>query len=101
MKKNIIILLIGLLAGIGVSAQELKCTVTVNSSQIQGTNKQVFETLQTALNDFMNNYRWTDLVYGTNERIECTFLFNVTAYSDDMFTTTLRRRLRLYKEVGT
>ena len=94
MKKNVIILLIGLLAGIGVSAQELKCTVTVNSSQIQGTNKQVFETLQTALNDFMNNYRWTDLVYGTNERIECTFLFNVTAYSDDMFTTTLQIQAR-------
>lgn len=75
-------------------AQELKCTVTVNSSQIQGTNKQVFETLQTALNDFMNNYHWTEFVYGTNERIDCNFMFTVTAYNDNLFTTTLQIQAR-------
>ncbi len=92
--KRIIVLFVAIFAILGLSAQELKCTVTINSSQIQGTNKQVFETLQAALNDFMNNHQWTDLSYGINERIECTMLFNVTEHSDDMFTTTLQVQAR-------
>ena len=89
-------LLIGFLLSlaVGAQAQELKCTVNINSSQIQGTNKQVFETLQTALNDFMNNYRWTDLVYATGERIDCNFMFVVSKYEDDLFTTTLQIQAR-------
>lgn len=85
---------IGLLLALSVSAQELKCNVTINSSQIQGTNKQVFETLQTALNDFMNNHRWTDLTYTAGERIECNFMFIVTKYEDNLFTTTLQVQAR-------
>ncbi|MDE7381251.1 MAG: DUF4835 family protein, partial [Muribaculaceae bacterium] len=32
-------------------AQELKCQVEVNSSKIEGTNKSVFESLQTAISE--------------------------------------------------
>ena len=81
---------IGLLLAVSISAQELKCKVTINSSQIQGTNKQIYETLQTALNEFMNSYRFTDLTYAVGERIDCSFLFNVTALTDNAFTTTLQ-----------
>jgi len=91
--KKIVIGILCLLA-VSVNAQELKCNVTINSSQIQGTNKQVFETLQTALTDLMNNYRWTDLVYATGERIECNFMFVVSKYEDDIFTTTLQIQAR-------
>lgn len=70
--------------------QELRCNVTINSSQIQGTNKQVFETLQAGLNDFMNNYRWTGLIYATNELIECNFMIIVKSYVDNLFTTELQ-----------
>ena len=38
--------------GIG---QEFRCNIQVVSSQIQGTNKQVFQTLQNELYEFMNN----------------------------------------------
>lgn len=62
------------------SAQELECKVTVNHSQVQGTNTSVFETLQTALNDFMNNRTWTDLQFGKVERINCTMLITVKTY---------------------
>jgi len=91
--KKIVVGILCLLA-VSVNAQELKCNVTINSSQIQGTNKQVFETLQTALTDLMNNYRWTDLVYATGERIECNFMFVVSKYEDDIFTTTLQIQAR-------
>lgn len=92
MKKILTALLA--LCTLPLAAQELKCSVTVNTSQLQGTNKQVFETLQSALNEFMNGHHWTDLVYGTNERIDCSFLFNVTAYTDDAFTTSLQIQAR-------
>ena len=40
------------LAGGGVvSAQELNCQVEVYSSQIEGTNKSVFETLQSSITE--------------------------------------------------
>lgn len=62
----------------------------VNSSQIQGTNKQVFQTLQNAIYEFMNNRVWTEHVYTMEERIECNLLFNITEQmSADEFKGTL------------
>ena len=60
-------------------SQELNCNISVSTSQLQGTNKQVFVTLQKALADFMNNTVWTNNVFEINERIECNLLFNITA----------------------
>lgn len=64
-------------------AQELKCQVEVNSSQVQGTNKSVFETLQTAITDYFNETRWTNASFAPNERIECRFYLTVSEYNDD------------------
>jgi len=61
-----------------ISAQELNCRVQVNSSQVQGTNKQKYETLQTAIYEFLNNTKWTNHVYSVDERIECTFIITVS-----------------------
>nr|WP_304957901.1 DUF4835 family protein [uncultured Duncaniella sp.] len=36
------------------TAQELNCRVEVNASQIEGTNKSVFEALQNAVNEYVN-----------------------------------------------
>ncbi len=68
-----------------VFSQELKCNISVNTSQIQGTNKKVFQTLQTALFEFMNNRAWTNHAYSVNELIECNILINITdqAGADD------------------
>lgn len=75
--------------------QELKCNVQVVTQQIQGTNKQVFQTLQTALYEFMNSTVWTNHVYGIDERIECNFLFNITdQISADEFKGTLQIQSR-------
>ncbi len=61
-----------------IQAQEIDCRIQVNSSQIQGTNKSVFETLQKALFEFLNNKNWTSHVYGIEERIECNFMLNIS-----------------------
>ena len=77
MKKSLLTVII-LISYLSFYAQELNCRITVNSQQIQGTNKKVFETMQTAIYEFMNNRKWTDHVYSNDERIECTISLNIT-----------------------
>ncbi|MBP5477487.1 MAG: DUF4835 family protein [Paludibacteraceae bacterium] len=66
-----------------VSAQELRCTVTVNADQVEGSNKEMFKTLQQTVTDFVNTTRWTDLVFAEQERIECNMMFIVNAVTTD------------------
>jgi hypothetical protein len=61
-----------------LNAQELNCTVKVLSPAIQGTERSVFETLETAVKEFMNNTRWTNDNYKQDEKIECNITINVT-----------------------
>lgn len=90
MRKIFVLLLVCLLS-FPVFSQELRCNIQIVSQQIQGTNKQVFRTMQTAINEFMNSRRWTDHVYSYDERIECTFLFNITEQiSADEFRGSLQ-----------
>lgn len=78
-----------------ISGQELKCNVQIVSQQIQGTNKQVFQTMQTAIYEFMNNTVWTNHVYNIDERIECNIMFNITEQlSADEFKGTLQIQSR-------
>lgn len=64
------------------TAQELTCRVEVNTSQLEGTNKSVFETLQSALNDYVNTTKWSQAQISPNERIDCTLFFNITEYDE-------------------
>lgn len=79
-----------LLITTAISAQELKCNLTVNSAAIEGTNKQVFTTLEADLRDFMNSRRWTELVYADNEKIDCNFTIIVKAVEGDLFQSELQ-----------
>jgi hypothetical protein len=90
-----IALLISLIALNGiVFGQELRCNIQVNSSQIQGTNKQVFQTLQNALYEFMNNTAWTKHVYSNEERIDCNILINIQDHSGDEFKGSIQIQSR-------
>lgn len=90
MRRLIVIFCITLLA-LQMQAQELKCNVQVVSSKVQGSNKQVFETLQNAIYEFMNNRVWTNHIYKPDERIECNLMFNITEQlSADEFRGTLQ-----------
>ena len=71
--KKLLYLFICLLLTFSAKSQELNARVTFNSDKVQGTNKQVFTTLQTALTEFINNRKWTDATFAVNERIDCSF----------------------------
>lgn len=73
-----------------VSAQELNCQVEVNSDQVQGTNKSVFETLQTAINEYMNTNVFTNAQFAANEKIDCRLFLTIKEVNDNTFTGDLQ-----------
>lgn len=77
------IVLIGLFSFIlgAVQAQELNCTITINSDKIPGSNKQIFTTLETALNEFVNQKRWTNFEYQQEEQIQCNLSLTILEYN--------------------
>ena len=94
MFKYLVIILIFSLSKL--AAQELNCQVTVASPQIQGTTeKQIFEQLQKAIFEFMNNTKWTKDNYTTAERIDCSILINVTQKLEtDLYKATIQVQSR-------
>ena len=83
MIRNTCLTILALLAVLGVHAQELQVKVSVNHSQIQGTNNSVFENLQQTIEQFMNERAWTDLQFQKNERIQCNLNLTVNKYLRD------------------
>jgi hypothetical protein len=67
------------MAPVLLSAQELKARITVNT-QALGTpaDKKAFQTCQAALNNFLNNRKWTKETFQNNEKIVCNFLLMIT-----------------------
>ena len=77
-----------------VHGQELNATLTVNSDKIQGSNKQIFSTLQNALIEFINNKKWTTATFTQNERIDCTFTIIVNTLEDNRFSAEIQVQAR-------
>ncbi len=73
---------------LGAAAQELNAKVTINHSQVQGTDASVFDDLSQTLTQFINDRQWTNLQFQKNERIPCNFNITVTKYdnSSNVFT---------------
>lgn len=91
--KYLLLLLIMLLSEIAHS-QELNCNVQISAQKIQGSNRQVFQSMQKDVYEFMNNYVWTNNVYNYSERIDCSILINLTdQLSADEFTGTIQVQL--------
>lgn len=70
-----------------VNAQELNCSVEINSTQVQGSNKEVFTTLQQAVADYMNTTKWTDAQFYANEKIDCKLFFTIKSYDESNVMT--------------
>jgi hypothetical protein len=82
MRKLFFLLLFVAVAAIA-QAQELKATISIVSNQVgTSVNPGVFRTLQTALNNFINNRKWTADNFLPNEKIDCNFLLNLEPTSE-------------------
>jgi hypothetical protein len=94
MKKILLIILI-FFVSVNVFSQELSCNIQMITQQIQGTNKQIFQTLEGAIYEFINNTSWTTHTFDVDERIECNMLFNLQEQiGDDQFKGTLQIQVR-------
>jgi hypothetical protein len=80
---RIIILLLLSFSAYSLSAQELNGRVNVLSNRVaNNVDKNSFQTLQTALIDFVNNRKWTNDVFAQKEKIDCSFLLNLESTGD-------------------
>ena len=59
-------------------AQDLNARVKVLTPKIQVTNKRIFQTLETAMKDFLNGRKWSADAILPQERIDCNFVLNIT-----------------------
>ena len=71
-------------------AQELNCTVTVNTQKLSNANQQVFKTLETSLNEFVNQTQWTSLTFKQNEKINCSMFIIISSNNSDQFVATIQ-----------
>ena len=89
MKKALFVLL-NCIFSFQVTSQELNAQVIVNSDLVNQTNQQIFKTLERTLREFINTQVWTDQAFLNQEKITCSFVFNLSAYSNDQFEATLQ-----------
>ena len=78
--RAMILLVMLVLCPLFMRAQELNCSVEVNTDKIAGTDKDVFTTLQSAITVYMNNTQWGNAQFLANERIECKLFLTVNSY---------------------
>ncbi|MBW2961188.1 DUF4835 family protein [Mesonia aestuariivivens] len=71
-------------------AQEFNANVTVNAEQTGRTKLSIFKTLESAVQDLINQNTWTDNSLENFEKIDCNIFINVSDYSSDNFTATIQ-----------
>ncbi|MEY5044446.1 MAG: hypothetical protein RJA19_1673, partial [Bacteroidota bacterium] len=93
LRSGLIFSVIWVLCGrfVSVHGQELNCQVSVISPQIANVENTIFESLEDAIQEFMNGRRWTNDDFRLEERIECTMQITISeAPSPTSFKGTLQ-----------
>lgn len=75
---------------LSTNAQEINCLVKINYQQVQGSNVQIFKTLETQLTEFINQTKWTTREVKPEERINCAMNIIITSRDDNNFEATLQ-----------
>lgn len=95
MKRRMGLVFALLLSVVGMQAQELNCTLTVNANKIQTTDKAIFQNLQNSLTELINNRSWTEAKFTETEKIDCSITIIVnTMPSENQFNCEMQISLR-------
>jgi hypothetical protein len=89
MRKLVATFLLFLFFGFA-QAQQLNCTVTINTERLPNPNLQVYKTLQTSLSEFVNKTDWMGAVLKQNERINCSMYITLSSHNSDQFSGTIQ-----------
>ncbi len=98
MQRFIFVLILSIMLN-PLQAQEFKADVTVNAVSVRGSNKQVFRTLEKAVEEFINKRRWTDKQFQNHEKIKVDILFNIKEYNINKNSITAELYFRSYRPV--
>ncbi len=82
-----------------LQAQEFKADVTINAASVRGSNKQVFKTLEKAIEEFINKRRWTDKQFQNHEKIKVDIMLNIKSYNINKNDITAELYFRSYRPV--
>ena len=91
--RNILTAILLSCGAVPSAAQEFRCDVEVNADQVEGTIKSTFETLQEAINSYMNETKFSDATFSPVEKIECRLFFTINEYADDRVKADLQLQL--------
>ena len=80
--KRIFLIAIAALSCLGASAQELNCTFEIDTKKVNNANKDIFNTLQEAVNEYLNTTVWTDAQFAANEKIQCKMYLTIAEYDE-------------------
>jgi hypothetical protein len=89
--RRLLFIFILLASCISIKAQELNATVRVNSDRIQTSNRNVFFTLEQALDVYINGANWSEGRFNLarNERIDCSFSITILEQDNNNFKSEL------------
>lgn len=63
-------------------SQELNCRVIINADRVQSGDPAAFKDMEIAFAEFMNNTKWTQDEFQSEERINCNILVSLAEDSD-------------------
>jgi len=92
--KKILISLLLLCAVFQLIAQDFRCSMSINSQKIAGTNYEKFTQLQQELYKFVNDRKWCQYTLKFEERIECSILINLESQTGDVYKATMTLQLQ-------
>ena len=84
------LLIVSLMFTLSSVSQELNCELVVNAQLTGNENVQIFKTLETQLQEFINNKRWTNKTVAPQERINASIFINVENYDGDRFKASIQ-----------
>jgi hypothetical protein len=73
---------IAIITCVGAWGQELNCSFDIDSRKVSNANKEIFNTLKEAVNEYLNTTVWTDAQFAANEKIECKMFLTVAEYDE-------------------
>mgnify|MGYP001327750473 CR=1 FL=1 len=76
MFRVVVIILFSCLS-LSLKAQEFNCVVDINSRQISGSERVIFDEMEKAIFNFVNGRKWTKDEYEAFERIDCSIFITL------------------------
>jgi hypothetical protein len=90
---------LGLFLGISILsifpalAQEVNAVVQVVAPRVQIANKEILNTLQMSLQQFINNRKWTEEAFNSNEKVNMSLFINIDNWENDKFQGTAQLQI--------